>query len=226
MTSTQLLDPVTLQLKKTFYFFSLFVGFGLIALSFFLKPESRPREAYGQIVGLQVDVADAKPADRPLADRPLGVTGSDTASSRALVREVSVRYHIEPVLAHSIVRQAAVSAARAGLPTTLVLAVIAQESSFRPGTIGSIDANDHGLMQVNVKYHGDKIRDHGGLSRLHEVSTNIALGTSILAEYVSQEGTFWGGLRRYNGLGKANRYPDEVLARKRDFDNSLRNIPV
>jgi hypothetical protein len=131
------------------------------------------------------------------------------------------RFKLRPTLAVSIVTHAQIASSLHDIPVTLLLAVMAQESSFKPGALND---NDWGLMQVNAKWHFDKVEAIGGKLRLYDPSLNIKVGSAILADYLKISGNYWGALRRYNGLGKANNYPDEVLAKMYVFDNELTKV--
>lgn len=143
-------------------------------------------------------------------------TPAPAPQHKSLVRKVVNHFKITPDLAKTIVSNAVLAAEAHELPPTLVLAVIARESSFNPRAVND---RDFGLMQVNAKWHADKIRKVGGLDMMFVPKFNLRVGTKILKDYVdAAEGSFYGGLRRYNGLGKANNYPSEVLAFKRMFE--------
>ena len=91
---------------------------------------------------------------------------------------------------------------------TLILAVVAQESGFRPAARSGYGAE--GLMQVSARHHPDKLR---GLQRnaLLRPETNIRVGTQVLAEYLDQnDGRLAPALRKYSG--NANAYSRKVRA--------------
>ncbi|MDO9179092.1 MAG: transglycosylase SLT domain-containing protein [Agitococcus sp.] len=143
---------------------------------------------------------------------------AETKKLFALAQILVERFKLDTELAASIVVHANNEAIAHELPLTLVLAVIAQESSFQPTALND---NDWGLMQVNAKYHSGKVAKVGGTLNLFEPKVNIKIGTAILAEYYQIAGDYWGALRRYNGLNKLNNYPDAVLARMEMFDARL-----
>ena len=93
---------------------------------------------------------------------------------------------------------------------TLVLAVVAIESSYRPQLINK-HSGATGLMQVLPKWHQEKIRNVGGEHALLIVEPNIQVGTAILAEYLSIErGRLDPALGRYWGSAQADQYVKRV----------------
>lgn len=142
-----------------------------------------------------------------------------TSAKPTLVRAVASRFSVDSQLAHVIVSHAYKEARTTGLPVTLLLGVMARESSFNPKAINN---RDLGLMQVNLKWHADEIKKAGGFAAMLRPAANIQVGTKILQQYVAAAGSIRGGLRHYNGKGKTNAYPDEVLAFKHQFDAALR----
>lgn len=126
-----------------------------------------------------------------------------------LTHRIQRLFSVKPHLAEAIVHHASTAAHHTGLPLTLVLAVIAKESSFMPELISN---NDVGLMQVNTFWHANRVKEIGGIAKLKEPSTNILVGSGILADCVASAKSIHGGLRKYNGVGKDNKYPEEVIA--------------
>lgn len=155
---------------------------------------------------------------RRLAERPLELIRQAAAPSQGLVDVISDGFKVDPRTAREIVEHAMVVASEERLPLSLLLAVIARESSFNPTAVNNRDV---GLMQVNLYWHSDKIVAAGGPEAMFAPDVNIRLGARILKEYVSAAGSYHGGLRRYNGLDKANNYPEEVLAFMRAFQSAL-----
>jgi soluble lytic murein transglycosylase-like protein len=130
-----------------------------------------------------------------------------------LARAVQQQFKVAPKLAEEIVLAAHHHAKQEDLPVSLVLAVIAKESSFNPKAISH---GDLGLMQVNSYWHQLAIKQAGGRDSLFSVDTNIRLGTRILSQYVRRYGIYE-GLRAYNGKGKKNTYPADVLRLQKIF---------
>jgi len=114
-----------------------------------------------------------------------------------------------PLAATQRIVEAAFSQAQAqGVSPTLILAVVAQESSFRTTARSSYGAQ--GLMQVSARHHPDKLK---GLqsNALYRPETNIRVGTQVLAEYLEQNnGRLDPALRKYSG--NASSYPRKIRA--------------
>ncbi len=128
-------------------------------------------------------------------------------------------FGVDSILADRIVRAAREASAATQMPMTLLLAVMAVESEFNPA---ARNKNDLGLMQVNLDYHSQEIGKLKSPNELHKVATNVKIGAQILRRYVDEEaGKIYPALRRYNGLGKNNHYPERVLKAKERFDRLL-----
>jgi soluble lytic murein transglycosylase-like protein len=137
----------------------------------------------------------------------------------ALVFNLGRDFGVESILAHRIVRAAREASVATQTPLTLLLAVMAVESEFDPAARNN---NDVGLMQVNLRYHPQEARDLKRADELLKIDTNVKMGARILRRYMDEEaGKVYSALRRYNGLGKTNRYPERVLMAKDRFDRLL-----
>lgn len=112
-------------------------------------------------------------------------------------------------------RAAVYEGTRQGVDPALVLAVCSIESSFNPKIISG---HDHGLMQVNTTWQKEATAEAGGPKGLLIPKRNIHAGTKVLYTFIEMsDGDERRGLRRYNGLGKANNYPEKVLAERNYF---------
>lgn len=142
-----------------------------------------------------------------------------TPMVKQLTTFVARTYQVPHDLAAQIVRQAVHSADRHGLEPTLVLGVIAQESSFNKEATSSVGAQ--GLMQVMPEIHADlTARLLREKETLYDVGPNVKTGTYILAGYLREaRGDLSKALRRYSG--GANNYEDKVLRKKELFDGIL-----
>lgn len=120
---------------------------------------------------------------------------------------------VNPYLTHQQALEISVvivdMAGKYGIDPLLVAAVVATESSFRPGAVSV--TGDHGLMQVNTSWWLDHLRDMGiinGQQCLYELEQGIEAGCYVLAHYLRTRGTK-AALAAYNGNGPG--YVERVL---------------
>ncbi|MCR5883709.1 lytic transglycosylase domain-containing protein [Rhizobacter sp. J219] len=101
---------------------------------------------------------------------------------------------------------------RAGLETSLVLAVIQVESGFRKYAISRVGAR--GYMQV-MPFWARLIGD-GDVARLFHMQTNLRFGCVILRHYLDRErGDLYMALGRYNGSRGKPEYPNLVFGARK-----------
>jgi soluble lytic murein transglycosylase-like protein len=101
---------------------------------------------------------------------------------------------------------------RAGLETSLVLAVIQVESGFRKYAISRVGAR--GYMQV-MPFWARLIGD-GDVARLFHMQTNLRFGCVILRHYLDRErGDLYMALGRYNGSRGRPEYPNLVFGARK-----------
>ncbi|XAW61234.1 lytic transglycosylase domain-containing protein [Halomonas sp. Bachu 37] len=95
----------------------------------------------------------------------------------------------------------------AGLPPSLVLALIEVESAFQPDAVSSAGAV--GLMQIMPFW----VRELGlPADDLKDPVRNLRYGCTILAHYLAVEkGDFTRALARYNGSLGETWYPERIL---------------
>lgn len=141
-----------------------------------------------------------------------------------LSRFISARYKVPPDIARETVEAAREASAEVDLPISLILAVIAVESSFdRYSDNGCCK----GLMQVNPPAHPEKVKEIGGVSGLFDIRLGVRTGTRILKEYLNQKNqNLEKALLRYNGATTPNEYPDKVLAEKKLYDKVRAEPPL
>jgi soluble lytic murein transglycosylase-like protein len=137
------------------------------------------------------------------------------AKAKALSAHISEKFKVDPAHANNVVTSAMQTASKTGLPPTLVLAVIAVESSFKAS---ARNGNARGLMQIIPFWHKEKVQAVGGPEELMKVDKNIATGSSILKEYIDRHGSVFQGLYRYNASSKAKEYSEKVLKQKNGFE--------
>jgi hypothetical protein len=106
---------------------------------------------------------------------------------------------------------------RSKLEPTVILAVVAMESSFNPFAQSPMGAQ--GLMQVMTRVHDDKYQAFGGAHAAFDPVTNLRVGVQVLRDCVSRNGGLEEGLRCYVGVthpgGDDNGYTQKVLAEHR-----------
>lgn len=142
----------------------------------------------------------------------------------ALARDIGRRFHLGRSAAVSITKAAFSAAADRGIDPTLVLAVAAVESKFKPDAVNPATGAT-GLMQVVPKWHQDAVSDVGGETSLLLIAPNIDVGAAILAEYVDAEaGDITGALGRYLGTAGATRYIGRVQHEMEHLAKVLRNL--
>jgi soluble lytic murein transglycosylase-like protein len=123
------------------------------------------------------------------------------------------RYHVAPEPVSRLVQEAWTVGALVNLDPTLILAVMAVESSFNPFAQSPVGAQ--GLMQVMTKVHDDKYEAFGGSHAAFDPVTNLRVGVQVLKECIARTGSLEAGLRSYVGAGNTGEdggYASKVLA--------------
>lgn len=135
---------------------------------------------------------------------------------KAVAKYVADKYKIDDEKSLRVVEKATIVGREAGLDPTLILAVIAVESSFQPHARSKKGAQ--GLMQVMPRMHDDKYRLFGEHSFSANIDVHLRVGTLILREYIARAGSLHGGLRWYVGAShprtKDGGYGRKVLAER------------
>lgn len=129
---------------------------------------------------------------------------------------ISKKYRVaaEPIAA--IVAEAYEQGSKQKIDPTLILAVMAVESSFNPFAQSSVGAQ--GLMQVMTRVHTDKYENFGGNHAAFDPVSNLRVGASILKEYIQITGSVEGALKYYVGAANLNTdggYASKVMAEHR-----------
>jgi soluble lytic murein transglycosylase-like protein len=149
---------------------------------------------------LLVVLKESGAVTRATAIDPRGLTAQQAAVAQWIAR----RYRVAPEPISRLVQEAWVMGPRAGVDPTLILAVMAVESSFNPFAQSSVGAQ--GLMQVLTRVHDDKYEGFGGAHAAFDPVTNLKVGVQILRDYITRTGSVEDGLRYY--VGAAN-LPDD-----------------
>ncbi|MCW5633329.1 MAG: transglycosylase SLT domain-containing protein [Rubrivivax sp.] len=131
----------------------------------------------------------------------------------AVVQWLARRYRVAPEPVAALVQEAWAIGERARLEPTLILAVIAIESSFNPFAQSPVGAQ--GLMQVMTRVHDEKYSPFGGTHAAFDPITNLRVGVQVLKDCIARAGGVAEGLRHYVGaalLESDGGYATRVLA--------------
>lgn len=162
------------------------------------------------------------PAITTLAElsEPEAITRATAADPKELTRQqaavalwLSRRYRVAPEPVSRLVKEAWAVGAKSNLDPTLILAIMAIESSFNPFAQSPVGAQ--GLMQVMTQVHDDKYEAFGGNHAAFDPVTNLRVGVQVLKECISRAGGVEAGLRYYVGaanLADDGGYAGKVLA--------------
>ena len=169
------------------------------------------------VVTLAAELSEPDAIARATASDPKALSRQQAAVAQWL----SGRYRVAPEPVSRLVQEAWRVGAKAGLDPTLILAIMAIESSFNPFAQSSVGAQ--GLMQVMTKMHNDKYEAFGGNHAAFDPVTNLRVGVQVLKECIARAGSLEAGLRFY--VGAANLLDDGGYAIKvLSEQNSLRLV--
>jgi soluble lytic murein transglycosylase-like protein len=140
---------------------------------------------------LAAAAAEAQP--RPTAADLKALTRQQAAVAQWIAR----RYKVAPEPIAALVQEAWAAGQKVGLDPTLILAIMAVESSFNPFAQSPVGAQ--GLMQVMTRVHDDKYVAFGGNHAAFDPITNLRVGVQVLKECISRAGGLQEGLRHYVG---------------------------
>jgi len=148
------------------------------------------------------EVTDLEPTaiDRTTAASPHELPKQQAAVAYWLSKKYRVA--VEPLSV--LVAEAFDLGKRTKLDPTLILAIMAVESSFNPFAQSQVGAQ--GLMQVMTRVHGEKYESAGGTLTAFDPVTNMRVGVKVLQECIARAGSLEGGLKFY--VGAAN-LPDD-----------------
>lgn len=158
-------------------------------------------------------LAEPQASKRATALEPERLTREQAAVAAWLAKRYRVA--LEPV--SRLVHEAWAIAPRGKLEPTLIMAVVAVESSFNPFAQSPVGAQ--GLMQVMTRVHDDKYQAFGGTHAAFDPVTNLRVGVQVLRDCIARAGGTEDGLRCYVGVtqpgGEDNGYTHKVLAEQR-----------
>ncbi len=144
-------------------------------------------------------------------DRAMAADPQDLPKQQAAVAYwLSKKYRVAPEPLSVLVAEAYEIGGRTKLDPTLILAIMAIESSFNPFAQSAVGAQ--GLMQVMTGVHSDKYENFGGRLAAFDPVTNLRVGVKVLQECIARAGSLEGGLKHY--VGAANIQYDGGYAAK------------
>jgi hypothetical protein len=149
---------------------------------------------------LAAQLAEPEAVARATAANPKELNRQQAAVAHWIAR----RYRVAPEPISRLVKEAWLVGNRVGLDPTLILAIMAVESSFNPFAQSPVGAQ--GLMQVMTHVHDDKYNAFGGKFAAFDPVTNLRVGAQVLKECITRAGGLEEGLRYY--VGAAN-LPDD-----------------
>ncbi len=175
-----------------------------LALTMVAKPELRLQSEAALMGWLQarqpVVVADASAlvAEPEAIDRATAANPKDLPKQQAAVAYwLSKKYSVAPEPISALVAEAYEVGAKTKIEPTLILAIMAIESSFNPFAQSPVGAQ--GLMQVMTNIHSDKYEGFGGKFAAFDPVTNLRVGVKVLQDCIARAGSIEGGLRQYVG---------------------------
>jgi hypothetical protein len=189
---------------NSFAMMGLVLAFAIITLT--ARPELREESETALISWLKsrqpvvvVAMADAViPAEPEAVDRATAANPQDLPKQQAAVAYwLSKKYDVAPEPVAALVAAAYDVGAKAKIDPSLILAVMAIESSFNPFAQSPVGAQ--GLMQVMTTVHNDKYQGFGGKFAAFDPVTNLRVGVKVLQECITRAGSVEGGLRQYVG---------------------------
>jgi hypothetical protein len=179
------------------------------------------------------DPSDLLAAELSEPDAIARATASDpkelSRQQAAVANWLSHRYRVAPEPVSRLVQEAWSVGQKANLDPTLILAIMAIESSFNPFAQSAVGAQ--GLMQVMTKVHNDKYEAFGGNHAAFDPVTNLRVGVQVLKECISRAGSLEAGLRFYVGAANLNEdggYAGKVLSEQASLRQvaSGKSVPV
>lgn len=164
-------------------------------------------ERQAAVAALQAIGLDAAPAVDASAEPGLD------RRQKAVAAWLSRRYNIAPLAMDQLVSSAWQIGRQEQLDPTLLLAVMAVESSFNPYARGAVGAT--GLMQVKPTAGADVVAAGAAAAAAVDPTANVRLGAAALKDAIARGGSLQAGLRMYVGSDASDdAYADRVLAER------------
>jgi len=196
---------------NSFALLGLVVAF--VAITLAARPDLRQageEELMNWLQARQVEVL-GMPVEPEASERATASNPKDLPKEQAAVAFwLSKKYRVAPEPLAVLVSEAYDIGAHSKIDPTLILAIMAIESSFNPFAQSAVGAQ--GLMQVMTSVHTDKYQNFGGHFAAFDPVSNLRVGVKVLQECIARAGSVEGGLRFY--VGAANLADDGGYAAK------------
>lgn len=185
------------------------VGLVVVAAAAFVAGQTELRhsieaEIYGWLQARQERRADPTELAAASLAEPDAVARATAAHPKDLTRQQAAvalwlarRYRVAPEPVSRLVQEAWAVGPKVGVDPTLILAIMAIESSFNPFAQSPVGAQ--GLMQVMTRVHDDKYESFGGKHAAFDPISNVRVGVLVLKECITRAGSLQEGLRYYVG---------------------------
>ena len=161
--------------------------------------------------------------DHSAIDR--GILRTD-AERKAVTSHLTKKFGLSPEDTAHYVAQAIAVGKEVNLDPTLILAVMAIESSFNPRAESRAGAQ--GLMQVRTHVHQEKFEPYGGPLAAFIPEANIRVGALILKACIAKAGSLEAGLKNYLGAPNAasgiNTYTGKVYYEREELRSIARRF--
>ncbi len=161
--------------------------------------------------------------DHSAIDR--GILRTD-AERKAVTSHLTKKFGLSPEDTAHYVAQAIAVGKEVNLDPTLILAVMAIESSFNPRAESRAGAQ--GLMQILTHVHQEKFEPYGGPLAAFIPEANIRVGALILKACIAKAGSLEAGLKNYLGAPNAasgiNTYTGKVFSEREELRSIARRF--
>ena len=148
------------------------------------------------------------------------------AERKAVTSHLTKKFGLSPEDTAHYVAQAIAVGKEVNLDPTLILAVMAIESSFNPRAESRAGAQ--GLMQVRTHVHQEKFEPYGGPLSAFIPEANIRVGALILKACIAKAGSLEAGLKNYLGAPNAasgiNTYAGKVFFEREELRSIARRF--
>jgi hypothetical protein len=186
-------------------------AFGFLHVRHVAKNETAPLDLASTDQRVSRDLNAAIMGSGLAANRvPAVETDELTQEQAAVAQWIARRYKVAAEPIGRVVQEAWYVGQRVKLEPTLILAIMAVESSFNPYAQSSVGAQ--GLMQVMTRVHDKKFEPFGGTLAAFDPLSNLHVGVQVLKECIARAGSVYDGLRHY--VGAANHKSDGGYASK------------